>query len=134
MVFHINHIHMKTRDPKASADWFVKAFNFTILTDVVRDVGDRFIRCQTEDGAIRVNFSGERRGETLPEGPIGLHLGMEHFGIDSADIHADVERLVALGAELDEGPQVGRGGQLIAFLNTPDGIRVELIQPPKQQQ
>lgn len=132
MVFHINHLHVKSRDPKASADWFVKAFNFSILTDVVRDVGDRFIRCQTENGAIRVNFSGERRDETLPQGAIGLQLGLEHFGIDSADIHADVERLVALGAELDEGPMTGMGGQMIAFLHTPEGVRVELIQPPKQ--
>ena len=132
MVFHINHLHVKSRDPKASAEWFVKAFNFSILTDVVRDVGDRFIRCQTEDGGIRVNFSGERHGETLPEGAIGLQLGLEHFGIDSADIHADVERLVALGAHLDEGPLTGMGGQMIAFLHSPEGVRVELIQPPKQ--
>jgi lactoylglutathione lyase len=132
MVFHINHIHMKCRDPKRSADWFVQAFNFTILTDVVRPVGDRFIRCQTEDGALRVNFSGERSGETLPEGTPGLHLGLEHFGIDSTDIEADVERLVALGAILDEGPKEGRGGQMVAFLDSPEGIRIELIQPPKQ--
>jgi lactoylglutathione lyase len=132
MAFHINHIHIKSRDPKSSADWFVNAFNFRILTDAVRPTGDRFIRCETEDGTLRVNFSGQRNGETLPEGCVGPQLGLEHFGIDSSDIRADVDRLVSLGAKLAEGPQEGRGGQLIAFLHTPDGIRVELIQPPKQ--
>jgi lactoylglutathione lyase len=132
MVFRINHIHVKSRDPGASADWFAKAFNFTILTDETRKSGDRFIRCQTEDGSLRVNFSGEQRDETLPDGIVGAHLGLEHFGIDSTDIDADVQRLSALGAKLDEGPRVGRGGQMIAFMHTPDGVRVELMQPPKQ--
>lgn len=132
MTFRINHIHVKSRDPKASADWFGRAFNFTVLSDEIRRTGDRFIRCQTEDGGLRVNFSGEQDGETLPEGVEGVHLGLEHFGIDVADIRADVERLTALGAVLAEGPRVGRGGQLVAFLRTPDGVRVELIQPPQQ--
>ena len=132
MVFHINHIHMKSRDPKVSADWFVKAFNFEILTDETRKTGDRFIRCQTEDGALRINFSGEQPGEELPDGIVGVHTGLEHFGIDSNDIHADVERLLSLGAELNEPPREGRGGQMVAFLHTPDGIRVEVMQPAKQ--
>lgn len=132
MTFRINHIHFKSRDPKLSADWFVKAFNFTILTDETRKTGDRFIRCMTEDNKLQVNFSGERDGEPLPEGIVGAHLGLEHFGIDSADIEADVTRLSALGAELDEGPRVGRGGQMVAFMHSPDGFRIELMQPPRQ--
>jgi lactoylglutathione lyase len=131
MAYRINHIHIKTRDPKGSADWLVKAFNFSILSDAERAVGDRFIRCAAEDGTMRVNFSSERSGETLPEGIVGVHLGLEHFGIDSADIVADIARLSALGAELDEGPNPGMGGQQVAFLNTPVGVRIELIQPPK---
>ncbi|KAB2855526.1 MAG: methylmalonyl-CoA epimerase, partial [Bauldia sp.] len=47
-------------------------------------------------------------------------------------MEGDVARLKALGAELDEGPRPGRGGQTVAFLHTPDGFRIELIQPPKQ--
>ncbi|WP_011580400.1 MULTISPECIES: VOC family protein [Chelativorans] len=132
MAFRINHIHFKSRDPKQSADWFVKAFNFMILTDEVRQTGDRFIRCMTEDNALRVNFSGERNGEKLPEAIVGPHLGLEHFGIDSADIHADVARLSALGAILNEGPRTGRGGQMVAFMQSPDGFRIELMQQPKK--
>lgn len=132
MVFRINHIHFKSRSPKASADWFVKAFNFSILTDETRKTGDRFIRCMTEDDRLQVNFSGERDDEPLPEGTVGAHLGLEHFGIDSTDIDADVERLTALGARLDEGPRVGRGGQMVAFMHSPDGFRIELMQPAKQ--
>ncbi len=132
LAYHINHLHIKTRDPKGAADWFVKALNFTILSDAQRDVGDRFIRCAAEDGQMRVNFSSERTGETLPVAPAGVYLGLEHFGIDSADIHADIERLTGLGATLSEGPNAGLGGQFVAFLQTPGEVRIELIQPPKK--
>lgn len=130
MAFQITHIHFKSRDPKKSADWFVQAFNFRILTDETRKTGDRFIRAMTEDDGLQVNFSGERNGESLPEGIVGPYLGLEHFGISTADIEADVTRLAALGATLDEGPRVGRGGQMVAFMHSPDGFRIELMQPP----
>ena len=131
-MFRINHLHIKARDPKRTADWFVEAFGFRILTDDTRAVGDRFIRCQTADGALRVNVSGERRGETLPDVP-ALHMGLEHFGMDSVDIEADVQRLVGLGARLEEGPKPGRGGQRVAFLRDPGGVLIELIQPPPKE-
>jgi lactoylglutathione lyase len=127
----INHIHLKAPDPGRSAEWFCRAFGFRVLTDETRPVGDRFIRCVTGNGALRVNFSGARDGEVLGAAPNGVHYGLEHFGIDSDDIEADVRRLVAMGAALEEGPKSGRGGQRIAFLRAPDGVRIELIQPPK---
>jgi catechol 2,3-dioxygenase-like lactoylglutathione lyase family enzyme len=77
-----------------------------------------------------VNFSDARTGEVLGDAPTGVHYGIEHFGLDSTDIEADVDRLVRLGALVEEAPKPGRGGQKIAFLRTPDGIRIELIQPP----
>lgn len=128
MAFRINHIHVKALDPLAAANWFVEAFRFTILDDFVRPVGDRFIRCATEDGGINVNFTGERTNEKLPPGLTGVHLGLEHFGLDTADIDADIARLKTLGAELEEGPMDGRNGQRIAFMGTPFGVRIELIQ------
>lgn len=132
MAYKINHIHVKAVDPEAAVNWFIKALNFRILSDQVREVGDRFIRCETEDGGLRVNFSNARTGDTLQDGLAGLHYGLEHFGVDSADIEKDIEKLVALGAVLAEGPTPGRGGQSIAFLDTPHGVRVELIQAARQ--
>ena len=98
MPFAINHIHLKADDPKRSADWWVEAFNFTILSDEVRARGNRFIACESENG-IRVNISGAREGEPLGPGDASVHAGLEHFGLDSTDLEADIERLTALGAE-----------------------------------
>ena len=62
MPFLVNHIHLKSKDPKKTADWFVEAFNVQIMSDTVRDFGDRFIVTQTE-GGLAINISNERTGE-----------------------------------------------------------------------
>lgn len=129
MTFRINHLHIKTRDPDGAASWFAKAFDFRVLTDFTRPEGDRLIRCQTQDGGLGVNFSSERDGETLPPATVGAHLGLEHFGIDSTDLEADIARLVDLGAILAKGPALGPTGRMrIAFLDVPYSIRVEIMQ------
>jgi catechol 2,3-dioxygenase-like lactoylglutathione lyase family enzyme len=127
MPFRINHIHLKSPDPKKAADWYVQAFNFKIVADDVRAFGDRFVRCTSEDGGINVNISGARSGETLGDGDAMPHHGLEHFGFDTMDIEADVARLQGLGAELLEGPIVMPNGGKIAFVKGPDNVRIELV-------
>jgi len=132
MPFRINHIHLKSPDPEKTADWYVRAFNFEIVSDTVRPVGDRFIRCKSEDGGMAVNISGARTGETLGPGDANPHHGLEHFGFDTEDIRADIQRLEGLGATLMEGPNELPNGVKIAFLKVPDDVRIELIQAPKR--
>lgn len=129
MPFNINHIHLKAIDPRASADWWVKAFNFTIVSDIVRPVGDRFVACRSENG-ITVNISGARTGETLGPGDANPHEGLEHFGLDSDNLEADITRLTALGAVVLQAPPAPSTPpvQRICFIRCPDNIRIELIQ------
>ena len=132
MPYRINHIHLKAPDPRQTAEWYVKAFGFKILSDEVRVFGDRFVRCQSEDGGMFVNISGARTGERLGPGDAGVHHGLEHFGFDSADLEADIRRLGALGCPLLEGPIQVPDGPRIAFLRAPDDARIELIEPPRK--
>ncbi len=128
MTFRINHIHLKSPDPKALADWFVEAFNLKIDSDTVRVFGDRFIACYSEDRAMQVNVSGARTGEQMGVGDADTHYGLEHFGFDVQDMDAELKRLQALGAVLAEGPTATDDGRKIAFIKVPDNIRIELIQ------
>ena len=86
MAYRINHIHLKASDPRRTAEWYVGAFGFKIVSDETRVFGDRFIRCQSEDGGMAVNISGPRTGETLQPGNAAPHFGLEHFGFDSVEI------------------------------------------------
>jgi catechol 2,3-dioxygenase-like lactoylglutathione lyase family enzyme len=131
MAFRINHIHLKAPDPRRTAEWYVKAFDFKIVNDETRVFGDRFIRCQSVDGGMAVNISGPRTGEKLGPGDASAHFGLEHFGFDTTEIEGDIRRLEGLGAQLLEGPiQLPNGGRH-AFLRAPDDTRVELVQPGK---
>jgi catechol 2,3-dioxygenase-like lactoylglutathione lyase family enzyme len=127
MPYRINHIHLKASDPRKTADWYVRAFGFKIVSDETRVFGDRFVRCQSEDGTP-VNISGARANETLGPGDAKAHHGLEHFGFDSDSLEADIARLEGLGARLLEGPIEIPGGPRICFVQAPDDVRVELIQ------
>ena len=130
MAYRINHIHLKSPDPRRTADWYVNAFGFSITSDETRVFGDRFIRCASPDGGVNVNISGARTGETLGPGDATPHHGLEHFGLDSTDIEADIHRLESLGARKLEGPINMPNGGRIAFLRGPDDTRLELVQMP----
>lgn len=132
MPFRINHIHLKAPDPGTTADWYVQAFNFKIMSDDVRPApfGDRFIRCMSEDGGMAVNISGARTGESMGAGDANPHHGLEHFGFDTADLAGDLARLEGMGAKLLDGPFTMGNGTKIAFIKAPDNVRIELIQPP----
>jgi catechol 2,3-dioxygenase-like lactoylglutathione lyase family enzyme len=132
VAYRINHIHLKAPDPRKTAEWYVKAFNFKIVSDEVRVFGDRFVRCVSEDGGMAVNISGARSGERLGPGDATAHHGLEHFGFDSEDLERDIARLEALGCPLLEGPIQVPNGPRIAFLRAPDETRIELIEPPRK--
>ena len=55
MPFNVNHIHLKSSDPKKTADWFVDAFNVEVVSDSTRSFGDRFIVTRTE-GGLAINI------------------------------------------------------------------------------
>ena len=132
MVYRFHHLHLKSPDPGKTAQWWVRAFNFKIVGDDVRPTGDRFIRCTSEDGGTAINITGPRKGETPGPGDASIHYGLEHFGLASADVDADVKRLVGMGAKLLEGPTVTPAGLKIAFLAGPDDVRFELIEPKRE--
>ena len=130
MAYEFNHVHLKASDPEKTANWYVKAFNFKIISDTVRPVGDRFVRCETSDGIV-VNISSARTNEQMGNGDATAHWGLEHFGINVDDMDAEIKRLEGLGAELIEGPIDAASGMRIAFIKAPDDVRIELLQLPK---
>ena len=95
----------------------------------VRPWGDRFLRCESPNGTV-VNISGARNNEKMGDGDAGAHWGIEHIGISVDDLDAEIERLAGMGAKLMEGPvNVPGGGPRIAFIEGPDRVRIELLQP-----
>ena len=45
MAFRINHIHLKAPDPRRTAEWYVKAFDFKIVNDTLgHHLGDTLLK------------------------------------------------------------------------------------------
>ena len=130
MPIKFHHVHLKSRDPAKAAEWYGRAFGFKIESSVVRPVGDTFITCKSIDGTM-VIISGPRTGEQLPDGTSALHLGLEHFAVETEDFDGDLARLKALGAPVIEGPVQTPTGLRIAFFEGPDKVRIELMWFPK---
>lgn len=105
-----------------------KAFAFKILSDETRVFGDRFIRCEC-NGFIVV-ISNDRTGERLAAGNPEIHYGLEYFAIETKNLEADIDRLKALGARLQDGSTLAPNGVHFAFLEVPECVRLELLQMP----
>ena len=127
MPYEFNHVHLKAPEPRKTAEWYAEAFDFTIVSDIVRPYGDQFVVTKTPDG-VTVNISGARTGEDMGDGDANVHWGLEHIGITVDDVDAEIERLTAMGAEVKEGPIDVPNGPKIAFIRGPDDTRIELLE------
>jgi catechol 2,3-dioxygenase-like lactoylglutathione lyase family enzyme len=126
MAHALHHIHVKTRDPAASAEWWIDMFGGTRLP------GYKFgtmLFTPVEFGGVRLNITTPSPGEddSIGDVPSLPHLGLEHIGIVTEDLDADMARLRKQGLEVD-GPRQGSGGYTVAFVKTPDGVTLELMQ------
>lgn len=127
MGYEFNHVHLKAPEPRKTAEWYAEAFDFTIVSDIVRPYGDLFVVTKTPDG-VTVNISGARTAEDMGDGDANVHWGLEHIGITIDDLDAELERLTAMGAEIKEGPIDVPNGPKIAFIRGPDDTRIELLE------
>ena len=126
-MFKINHIHLKARDPKTTAQWYVDLFGAKIVSTGRGLGGSETIRMDIGD--VRVNVTSAPAGETLPEGTAESHYGLEHFGFDTDDIEETMANLEAHGVEVLLPITVAGSGSKISYIKGPDNVRIELVQP-----
>lgn len=61
------------------------------------------------------------------EGKKGLYM----VGMEIDDMDVEIAKLKTKGVKIKEGPYGAPGGPKIAFLEGPDGVEIELIEPAK---
>lgn len=129
MKYSINHVHIRSSDPQASASWYEKHFGATKLWE--REVMPGTVTISMEvGGPVRLNISSKPEGSSDVRGVAELHrLGLEHFGFDVEDLESELERLEAAGIRIVLPlTQVPTGTQL-AYIEGPDDVLIELVQP-----
>jgi len=133
--FRFDHVHIISKDPKASAAWYVEVFGATIAADTVaRGAPQIFV----ELGGMTILIRGARPGESPEAGrPIRPYadfsshngLGIDHFGfLYRGDLRAFCGELQAKGVSLPVELKEGVGGSLLCYVAAPDGVSIELMQ------
>jgi lactoylglutathione lyase len=116
MGFAVHHVHLKTRNPRQTMEYYVKNFGAT----VVADVGARGYRVNLH--GLQLNISPLIDDQTREQ-----HYGMEHIALDTDDYTGMLARLKANGVRvLEELPPTN--GRRVCFLEAPDGAQIEVIE------
>ncbi len=118
MAFKLNHVHLKTHDPKQTAQFYVDTLGATIVSEI----GTRGYRLDLH--GLTLNLTTHIADQTREQ-----HYGMEHIALNTDDMTGAVERLKARGARVLE-EMTGRNGNRVCFLEGPDGVQLELIEMP----
>ena len=80
---------------------------------------------ESEHCAVELTYNWDQ------EKPYDLGSGFGHLAVSVPDVYKACEQLAAAGVKIPRpaGP-MAHGGSVIAFIEDPDGYRIELIQRP----
>ena len=128
MAYAINHVHIRSLDPHATAAWYAKYFDAKIVSE--REVMPGTITIGMEvGGPVRLNVSSKPEGSSDQKAVSELNrLGLEHFGFDVEDLDAELERLKDSGIRIVLPLTEVVGGTRLAYIEGPDDVLIELVQ------
>lgn len=128
MAYAINHVHIRSSDPHASASWYEKHFAARIVSD--REVMPGTITVSMEvGGPVRLNISSRPSGSSGGRAVAELNrLGLEHFGFDVEDLEAELTKLEDAGVRVVLPLTEVVGGTRLAYIEGPDDVLIELVQ------
>jgi lactoylglutathione lyase len=119
MAFQINHVHIKSSDPRKAAEWFVEHLGAKIVAE--NRSGER-VSFRLDLHGLGMNVTDFIEGQKL-----GQHYGMEHLALDTDDIFGEVEKLKRAGARILEERQLP-DGRHVCFFEGPEGVRLEVME------
>jgi catechol 2,3-dioxygenase-like lactoylglutathione lyase family enzyme len=130
MAYAINHVHIRSVDPHASASWYEMHFGAKIVSEREVMPGTITISMQI-GGPVRLNVSSQPKGSSDERAVAELNrLGLEHFGFDVQDVKAEVDRLERAGIRIVLPVTQVVGGTQLAYIEGPDDVLIELVQRP----
>lgn len=112
----LNHLHLKTKDPEATAKFYVETMGATITS-------------KSDSGAYRLDLHGLSLNVTkfLEQQKREQKYGMEHIALDTDELDNIVAKLKARGINILEQTVVS-GGRRVCFFEGPDGVQLEFIE------
>jgi lactoylglutathione lyase len=121
--FTYDHIHLRTPDPEATAQFYEKMFG----AEIQRTVEQGKPRIDLKLGGAKIFIAPVAAGDGVNPAPTTPYQGLDHFGLSVSNIDAVVAELKAKGAIFTKEPTTVRPGVRIAFLRGPQGVSIELL-------
>lgn len=122
MQFAIRHVHFKTRDPKATVQYYVDNFGAKLKQEIP---GRGY---QVDLHGLQLNITTIIDAQNHEQ-----HYGLEHIAVETDDYPGTMARLRANGVRiLEELPP--NNGRRVCFLEAPDGAQIELSEKAERRQ
>ena len=123
----LHHLHIRAADPWTTARWWADVFDGSIAGEFGDDASER-IRVMI--GGMLLNVSSPQPGQPIADAYPGPHYGLDHFGLETHDLDAAVERLRERDVGVVGSPAQADDGSRSVTAMGPDQVRVEIVQPP----
>jgi catechol 2,3-dioxygenase-like lactoylglutathione lyase family enzyme len=116
MAFGTHHVHVKTRDPKQTMQFYVDNLGATLIADM----GARGYRVNLH--GLQLNITGIIDSQRREQ-----HYGLEHIAVDTDDYAGTLAQLKGKGIQILE-ELAPSNGRRVCFLQAPDGVQIEVIE------
>ncbi len=125
MKFTYDHIHLRTRDPEATAQYYNKIFDAQIIESIQSDGQSRI---DLDISGLTIFIAKAPPDDDVPDAPSDAYLGLDHFGLQVDNLEEAATELNRRGAHFTTEPFQLRPGLKIAFIQAPDNVRIELLE------
>jgi catechol 2,3-dioxygenase-like lactoylglutathione lyase family enzyme len=116
MAIGIHHVHVKSRDPKQTLEFYVNNLGATLIADR----GPQGY--QVKVGGLQLNITPIIASQKREQ-----HYGIEHIAVDTDDYAGTMAKFRSNGARvLEELP--ANNGRRVGFVEAPDGAQIEIIE------
>ena len=120
MAFKINHLHLKTPDPRKTVDWYVEYVGAKVLSERTTPSGRTAFRLALHGVELNVT-------DFLEEQKLEQFYGLEHVAIDTDNFAGEVAKIKAAGIKILE-ERVLPDGRKVCFFEGPEGVRLEFLE------
>ncbi len=120
-----DHIHLRSRDPKAAVRFYHDMFGAEIVETTQTDGRPRI---DVEIDGLTICIAQALPDQDLSHTPDRRYIGLDHFGLQVEDLDEAAADLRSRGAEFISEPRLLRPGLKIAFVRAPDDVRIEILE------
>jgi lactoylglutathione lyase len=122
--FTYDHIHLRSPDPEATAQYYERMFG----AEIIRSMQEGQPRIDMKIGGQDVFIAPVTPSSKVNPPPVTPYQGLDHFGLRVTGIDEVVADLKAKGAEFTMELNSPRPGIKICFIRGPEGVSIEVLE------